>query len=238
MRCTRSELREIPWCEPILFRGSRVFGKRTWPRYVLHTHIRANSIWPKNARKRFLPNLPQTIAEILAAVFSHKEIVRIHIRWPNKLFGDTKRILSLFYTIVSRIRIKQFDQRKHPSPKKLDSPLCPILATIQKSGLYGFIRMAYSQPPWELVEVNTPSLRGWTFCTTAGWSLCRGLLPSYQTALQLGSCKRAGYSSSRPLSRYDRLLKAFLPDQTGLESCMHSPSYCCPCLSSVNFQLW
>ena len=46
-------------------------------------------------------------------------------------------------------------------------------------------------------------------------SLCRGLVPSYQTALQLGSCKRAGYSYSRPSSWYDRLLKAFLPDQTG-----------------------
>ena len=31
-------------------------------------------------------------------IFYMNCIVRIHTRWPNKLFGNTKRILSLFYT--------------------------------------------------------------------------------------------------------------------------------------------
>ncbi len=31
-------------------------------------------------------------------IFYMNCIVRIHTRWPNKLFGNTERILSLFYT--------------------------------------------------------------------------------------------------------------------------------------------
>jgi hypothetical protein len=33
--------------------------------------------------------------------------------------------LDVLYEFVSRIRIKQFDRRKHLSLKNLDSPLCP-----------------------------------------------------------------------------------------------------------------
>ena len=78
MHCARSESTEIPWGEPLdepdLMIGTiLVNGHRT----VLSTYVHTCGLGMvrNGTRKRYVPICLQSIATIVAAGFSHKEII-------------------------------------------------------------------------------------------------------------------------------------------------------------------
>ena len=79
MRCTRSESTEIPWCEPLdepdLMIGTILVNghHRVLSTYV---HMCGLGMVRNGTRKQYVPICLRSIATIVAAGFSHKEIAK------------------------------------------------------------------------------------------------------------------------------------------------------------------